>query len=218
MLSPVPSVIRAWAAVWALVAVAPAAADDSAGIAAANNDNASAATPVSVEFGGEVARSETVLHRFRHGESPYEFRLVPFAGGWTIWIGEPMRRDRNYIAVVTGPFRGVNPAVINGWHFRNSDNTGPNEPGEKNVNAPGLERNFAFVLDGAGYAAAFAARESALAGNTQAEIDAAMQSLSEVPKGEGQLLIRALELGNLVPNQRAVIERMAFTVRLKFPE
>lgn len=199
-----------------LLAVFPALAAEHGGTGEADAD---AEAPQPAEFGGEVARGDTVVHRFKHGGSSFEFRLVPFSGGWTIRIGDPSRPERNFVAVATAPFRGVNAAVIEGWHFRNSDNTGPNAPGEKNVNAPGMEREFAFVLDGAGYAAAFAARETLMRGASDeiAAADDARRNLEEIPTGRGRLVIHALELGNLVPNQRAVIDRMAFTVHLAFP-
>lgn len=220
MLSPFPFITRASAAAVMLFTALPAEAANGLGNAAAQGKNGLSEAPMPLEFGGEVARGDTVVHRFTHGDASFEFRLVPFSGGWTIWIGDPMRRERNYVAVATGPFHGVNPAVIDGWHFRNADNTGPNRPGEKNVNAPGMERSFAFVLDGAGYTAAFAARDIVLAGGAggaAGATDAAGRRLADIPAGAGKLIIDALELGNLAPNQRAVIERMAFRVRLEFP-
>lgn len=219
MLSPYPIVTLATAAAISLfLAASPAANANDAGDTEASEDNAVPEAPPPVEFGGEVARGDTLVHRFKHGDVSFEFRLVPLAGGWTIWIGDPARRDSNFVAVATGPYHGVNPAVIDGWHFRNADNTGLNEPGEKNVNAPGMERGFAFVLDVAGYAAAFAARELALAGGADGSAEAALHNLAEIPTGSGKLVIHALELGNLAPNQRAVIDRMAFAVSLRFPE
>lgn len=199
------------------VAASPAIAANNTGTSEASEDNKASKAPPLVEFGGEVARGDTLVHRFKHGDASFEFRLVPLAGGWTIWIGDPARRDSNFVAVATGPLHGVNPAVIDGWHFRNADNTGPNEPGEKNVNAPGMERGFAFVLDAAGYGMAFAAREIALAGSVDGTAEQPQQSLPETPTATGKLTIRALELGNLAPNQRAVVDRMAFVVSLQFP-
>lgn len=203
-----------------LLAIFPASVAEHTGTAKASEDADTPEASRPAEFSGEVARGDTVVHRFKHSEASFEFRLVPFSGGWTIRIGAPARPEQNYVAVATGPFHGVNAAVIEGWHFRNADNTGPNAPGEKNVDAPGREREFAFALDSAGYAAAFAAREILMrgtGGKTDAA-DEARQILEKIPVGRGRLVIHALELGNLVPNQRAVIDRMAFTVRLEFPE
>jgi hypothetical protein len=44
------------------------------------------------------------------------------------------------------PGRGyIPPREIDGWHFRNADNTGPNTG---DINAPQRERQFSFLLPG----------------------------------------------------------------------
>lgn len=171
------------------------------------------------EFRGEITRGDTLVHRFEYDGAAYEFRLVPHAGGWTIWISDRVHRDRNYVSVVTPPFRGINPAVIEGWHFRNKDNTGPNAPGPGNVNAPQEERRFAFVRDSAGFQTAQAALEILLwpNGHSPEDIQQAEERLAGVPRVHGEMLIEALELGHLVPGEQAHIERMAFRVRLQSP-
>ena len=40
------------------------------------------------------------------------------------------------ILPVNQPVRGITSDSIAAYHFRNSDNSGPNEAGPKNVNAP----------------------------------------------------------------------------------
>ena len=172
-----------------------------------------------LELRGEVSRGDTLVHQFDHDGARYEFRLVPMGGGWTIWIGDPMQRDQNYVTAVTPPLRGVNPAVIQGWHFRNKDNTGPNEPGNGNVDAPQMERGFAFVRDGAGYQAAQEALEILLwpGDRQEEEVRNAEDRLALVPRIEGTMWIEALELGNLVAGEQAHIERMAFRIGLKLP-
>lgn len=176
-----------------------------------------AADPLTLR--GEVSRGETIVQPFEHHGAHYEFRLVPAGGGWTIWIGDPGHRDRNYVAVATPPFHGVNPAVIQGWHFRNADNTGPNEPGNGNVNAPQKERSFTFVLDSAGYQAAREAMEILLwpHGRSESEIEEAEARLAKIPRADGVLWIEALELGNLIEGEQAHIERMAFRISLNLP-
>jgi len=168
---------------------------------------------------GEVNRGDTIVHRFEHHGTQYEFRMVPAGGGWTVWVGDPARRDRNYVTAVTPPFRGVNPAVIQGWHFRNADNSGPNTPGKGHVNAPQKKRHFDFVLDGTGYQAAREAVEILLAPDSrpEAEIKEAETRLSKIPRANGVLWIEALELGNLTEGEQAHIERMAFRVLLYLP-
>lgn len=47
--------------------------------------------------------------------------------------------DQNFLKIilpVNQPARGITADSIAAFHFRNSDNTGPNETGPKNVNAP----------------------------------------------------------------------------------
>ena len=172
-----------------------------------------------LELRGEASRGDTIVHKFEHDGVKYEFRLAPLGGGWTVWIGDPMQRDRNYVTVVTPPYRGTNPAFIQGWHFRNKDNTGPNAPGPGNVNAPQKERRFSFVLDAAGYQAARAAVETILwPGELPEEkVKEAEDQLAAVPRANGVMWIEAVELGNLVQGEQAHIERIAFRLVLALP-
>lgn len=168
---------------------------------------------------GEAQRGETLIQPFKHDGHNYEFRLVPMGYGWSVWIGDPAYRDHNFVAVATPPYRGINPSVIQGWHFRNADNTGPNKSGEGNVNAPGREREMAFVLDSAGYQAAREAMAVLMqpSGKTEADIAAAEKRLKAVPRAGAVMEIQALELGNLVKGQKAWIDRMAFRLQINFP-
>ncbi len=172
-----------------------------------------------LELRGEAQRGETVVHAFEHDGHSLEFRLVPMGHGWSVWIGDPMYRGRNNVIVATPPYRGINQAIIQGWHFRNADNTGPNEAGEDSVNAPGMTRTFAFVLDGAGYQAAREALEILMwpEDRDEAEIRAAEERLKALPKIDAVMEIEALELGNLVKGEQAWIERLAFRLRLSLP-
>ena len=88
-----------------------------------------------------------VTETLRAGES---FR-VPFGGefflvlapndlGWEVVV-EQRGRDEN-LARLTPPWHFVpNPRYLEGWHFRNASNTGPNDG---SVNAPQQEREFYF--------------------------------------------------------------------------
>jgi len=168
---------------------------------------------------GEAHRGETIVHPFKYDGRIFEFRLVPVAHGWSIWIGDPMHRQRNYVAVATPPYRGINPAVIQGWHFRNADNSGPNKPGKGNVNAPQEIRNFSFVLDSAGYQAAYEALDVVLwpDGRAEADLRGAEKRLKAVPKARAVMEIGALELGNLAEGEQAWIERLAFQIQINLP-
>lgn len=180
---------------------------------------AHAAAADAVRFGGDVERGETYVHRFTHNGAAYEFRLAPVSHGWQIRIGDPARPDLDFLAVATPPFRGINPSRIEGWHFRNADNTGSNKAGPKNVNAPQAERRFAFTTDEAGRRAAADALDILLwPGQRQApDVEAAERRFRQTAKIGGSLLIEALELGNLAAGERAWIERMAFSVSIGPP-
>ncbi|MDH3472814.1 MAG: hypothetical protein OEM59_03895 [Rhodospirillales bacterium] len=184
-------------ALWPLVA-GPAAGDEAQ----------------SLEFEASVRRGEAFERPLPDG---LVFALRPREHGWLVWLGDPAQPSANYAVIATPPFRGVNPTQIEGWHFRNADNTGPNAVGTKNVNAPQDMRAFYFVASPEAYRATARDLDVALwgAGKTADEVAAARgRLLSGVGKGAGTLEITRLELGNLVPGERAWIERMAFTVTL----
>ncbi len=68
------------------------------------------------------------------------FTLFPSEFGWRIGM---LDRDGLEIPMFAAPLRPVetNPLNIAGWHFRNTDNSGPNVG---DVNAPQQERRFTF--------------------------------------------------------------------------
>jgi hypothetical protein len=83
--------------------------------------------PGTYQFSGTVLQGETFSRPF----GGFAFNLVPTEFGWRIDITEG---ERHYLANMTGPAHFVPNAIeIEGWHFRNSSNTGPNT-GE--INAP----------------------------------------------------------------------------------
>jgi hypothetical protein len=168
----------------------------------------------SLEFEASVRRGEAFERPLPDG---LVFALRPQEHGWLVWLGDPAQPSANYAVIATPPYRGVNPTQIEGWHFRNADNTGPNAVGAKNVNAPQDVRAFHFVAGPEDYRATARDLEIALwgAGETEDAVAAARNRLlSGAGKGAGTLEITRLELGNLVPGERAWIERMAFTVTL----
>ena len=113
----------------------------------------------------------------------------------------------------------MNALRIEGWHFRNSDNSGPNEPGPNNVNAPQELREFYFVLNEADYRSAFDALQILLwpYSYSKQQIDATEGAHAKVRKGRGKLMIRDFKLNALEPGKQAGIDRMAFHVELTFP-
>ena len=67
--------------------------------------------------------------------------LVPGQGGWFLQI-TTKGREKEDLSRLTPPWHFVpNAREIEGWHFRNQDNTGPNEG---SVNAPQELRDFIF--------------------------------------------------------------------------
>lgn len=176
-------------------------------------------------FHGEVSKGETfekILDR------DLVFRLNPTRDdiGWIISIEPKVIPDQdsswNFAGIVTPPYRGgVNHIYIEGWHFRNSDNSGPNELGSKNVNAPGDIREFFFVLNPEDYREAQRALDKMLwPGNwSEEEVQNAKNLHEKLPKGVGKLTIKEkeMELGNLIIGERPWIERMEFEVEITFP-
>lgn len=68
-------------------------------------------------------------------------RLAPTPEGWFLQITEEGREGED-LSRLTPPWHFVpNPRQIDGWHFRNADNTGPNDG---SVNAPQALREFIF--------------------------------------------------------------------------
>ena len=162
-------------------------------------------SPSPAVFSGTVARGAVYTHTL---SATLLFGLVPYGQDWEIWIGEPGQPDVNFAAALTPPLHGVNARQIEGWHFRNRDNSGPNAPGTQNVNAPQAVRPFCFAVDAAGAHRATAWVQQRLAGGAPpgASFDFATAS--------GVLTITHLALGNLAVGERAWIEQMDFAVAL----
>ena len=90
-----------------------------------------------ITFTGTVKAGERFERQFEGG---FIFKLNPSEFGWFVTVSEKGREED--LARLTPPFHFVpNPRDIEGWHFRNEDNTGPNDGG---VNAPRKKREFIF--------------------------------------------------------------------------
>lgn len=176
---------------------------------------ANEAHPRTVKFSGEVLKGRSFEKQI--GANLF-FRLIPQELGWTIFMGSKAGAENNFCGVVTPPYRGVNHLYIEGWHFRNEDNSGPNEVGPKNVNAPQEVREFYFVLSDADYHRAFDALQVLLwsYAHPKQRINWAENVHAKLPKGSGTLIIRDLKLNTLEFGKQAGIDRMTFTVLLKF--
>jgi hypothetical protein len=87
---------------------------------------------------GEVIKGERFSTSTR---GSWIFTLVPVEDGWLLEVTLPGRESED-LSRLTPPWHFVpNAREIEGWHFRNVDNTGPNEG---SVNAPQELREFIF--------------------------------------------------------------------------
>jgi len=154
-------------------------------------------------FGGEVAAGQSFERPFGPG---FRFLLTPQRYGWDIIIRDA--RENENLARLTPPLHfQPNPCEISGWHFRNRDNTGPNEAGDRNMNAPGRVREFIF---------------SPVVGRTiqgpaahQAPTPAEIRQISDF--GRGRLTVVDSRLDDPEPGRQARFAWMRFEVNLSWP-
>jgi hypothetical protein len=168
-----------------------------------------------IHFSGEVKRGEDFVKDLGAGLT---FRLNyskdKVNEGWRIWIGDPLIREADYCSVVTPPYRGINALNIQGWHFRNIDNSGPNDG---SVNAPREQRDFSFIFSRDQYDLAWKALRAMLWHSDEMTGDEAGALHESTTKAKSTLIITKMELGNLALNERAWIEHLSFRVTLEFP-
>ena len=124
----------------------------------------------------------------------YFLALAPSEFGWGIEIHERGREEN--LARLTPPWHFVpNPRYLEGWHFRNTANTAPNDG---SVNAPQKTREFYFssevgrTLDYDGAA-------------TPAKVVDAVRSF-----GRGKLRLIEYKLTPFAPGERAAFEELSF--------
>lgn len=166
--------------------------------------------PTSIRFKGTISRHRIFEREIIHN---LIFRLNPYGEDWEIWIGDKSPTGHNFCSVVTPPYHGINARFIEGWHFRNNDNSASNEPGRKNVNAPQEERNFCFVLNEADYQTAYGWLNEALLPSEKVHRQV-MSRYKSLKLQKGVLRITQLDLGNLVMGQQPWIEHMEFEVEI----
>lgn len=152
---------------------------------------------------GEVSGGKAFERAFGN---EFLFRLQPFPHGWLVVVID--KRGTEDISRLTPPFHFVpNPREIEGWHFRNVDNSGPNTPGEKNVNAPGTVREFIFSPE-----------VGRTIGEPEAKRNPTPDEIETVRRwGHGELRILDYRLRDLEPGKRASFEWMRFEVDLSWP-
>ena len=157
------------------------------------------ANRISVTCKGEIRKGESFDFTFG---PDLVFHLEPIPTGWMITVRHKEGGDD--LSRLTPPLHFFpNPRYIEGWHFRNSDNSGPNEPGAKNVNAPGEVRDFIFSPD--------VGRDMTGSSPTPEEIEKIRAY------GQGSLTILEYRLGNLESGKEASMEWMRFEVSLSRP-
>lgn len=157
----------------------------------------------SVILSGEVASGEVFERPFG---PVFRFRLEPLPTGWMIVVRD--ERDDEDISRLTPPFHFVpNPRDIEGWHFRNSSNTGPNGPGEENVNAPGRIRDFIFSPE-----------VGRMIAGPDAQTNLSEEDIERVGRfGRGTLRIIDYSLLGLEPGTHARFDKIRFEVELSWP-
>jgi hypothetical protein len=147
---------------------------------------------------GELIKGQT----FSRSVNGWILRLLPIEGGWFLEVAMD-GRESDDLSRLTPPWHGVpNPRDIEGWHFRNGDNTGPNDG---SVNAPGELREFIFSPE--------VGRGIKPNGSvTTAEDVAKVQSF-----GRGWVHVDQFELTPVQSGERASFERLRFTACLTWP-
>jgi hypothetical protein len=128
--------------------------------------------------------------------------LSPTDGGWEICVRDSTRPAEN-LARLTPPLHSpANPRDIEGWHFRNQANTGPNQG---DVNAPQRSRGFIFSRE--------VGRGIQPAGSTQ---EVTVDEVARVGRwGRGALDIEDMVLTPPKRGEKARIQSMRFRVAIE---
>ena len=147
---------------------------------------------------GAVERGE----RFAQAMAGWILRLEPVEYGWVLQIATD-DRPTDDLSRLTPPWHGVpNPRDIEGWHFRNADNTDANDG---TVNAPGTLREFIFSpLVGRGI-------EYSGSATTSADVDKVRAF------GRGWLFLESYRLTSPRKGERASFDSLTFSACLTWP-
>ena len=148
-------------------------------------------------FEGSVASGQPYRRDLWDG---LRFELVPAELGWKIAIRDTTRPQED-LASLTPPWHFVpNPTQVEGWHFRNKENTGPNQG---DVNAPGRTRDFIFSPEVG----------RSIQGPSASTTEEEVQRVEE--RGRGVLEIEAMVLTPPAKNEQAGIQSMRFRVAIE---
>lgn len=152
-----------------------------------------------VSIRGQVRQGERFSRTLASG---LILRLKPDQFGWIIEVTQTAREEED-LARLTPPWHFVpNPRDLAGWHFRNGENTGPNDG---SVNAPGELRDFIF--------SPAVGREIEYNGSATSEAD-----VEKVRAwGRGWLYLESYRLTPPRPGERAAFESIDFVACLTWP-
>jgi hypothetical protein len=169
---------------------------------------------LTIRVHGEVHRAEKFEEEIGRG---LVFRLAPSEFGWDIEVG-PKDSTDNYMDCVNEPLHGITPFQIEGWLFRNDDNTAPRKPSEMLTPGIGEKREFQFVLTAADEAKSCADLEKMEHSwdENAAEPMTASRLFGVLAGGDGSVTITHMTLGNLKPGAQAWIESMQFEATFAF--
>lgn len=177
-------------------------------------------------FNGNISRGKIYKHQIAND---LVFCLVPSGKsgnqdeGWYIVISDALpgscdKNSNNYVnfgPVVTNPMRGNPLFDVYGWHFRNEDNTGENNG---SLNVPQEERIINFVFNRKDYdAVLYSLRCNQWGIDEDCAIATKTSTNADIPRSSGKFTITKLELGNLVPDSYAWIEKMEFKFEVYLP-
>ena len=165
---------------------------------------------LSIRFRAEVHRAENFEREIGRG---LVFRLVPDEYGWSVEVG-PKDSVTNYMDCVNGPLHGITPFLLEGWLFRNDDNTAPRKASAMLTPGIGAKHEFQFVLTANDEAKACADLEK-----TESNLHGRLAFIDRSDRyagGDGALTINHLALGNLQPGLQAWIESMGFDATFSF--
>jgi hypothetical protein len=154
-----------------------------------------------VRFEGEVSEGREFERSFGPG---FRFVLEPIEAGWSIAVYARGREDD--LSRLTPPWHFVpNPCSIEGWHFRNAANTGPNDG---SVNAPQEERWFVFSPEVG----------LTIDGPQSTSIPTEEEMLVVAGFGAGEFRLVEYRLADLDRNQRARMVWLRFSVCISWSE
>jgi hypothetical protein len=169
---------------------------------------------LAIRVHGEVHRAEKFEQEIGRG---LVFRLAPSEFGWDIEVG-PKDSTDNYMDCVNEPLHGITPFQIEGWLFRNDDNTAPRMPSDLLVPGIGQKREFQFVLTAADETKSCDDLEKMEHSWDQKapEPMTASRLFGALAGGDGSVTITHMTLGNLKPGAQAWIESMQFEATFSF--